>query len=244
MSIQKQEIQFSADGVKIVGNIMTPADVCSPAPGVLFFHGRASGQEKWVSRAETLSRFGFICMTFDFRGCGGSGGDVQSLTLADGLKDAFLGFDFFSSLRGVDIDRIGIFGSSFGGYLASIVSSKRQIKSLLLHAPAVYRDDWLTKPYPFVEKNREVVTKYRESKEVFMSIGPQSITDFSGSLLIIGGDEDQIVPKNVIAAYDQHAKNTSLKKVMYIKGASHFFDQPDLISELIETSADWFQLHL
>ena len=51
-----------------------------------------------------------------------------------------------SDKRGVDAERIGVVGSSYGGYLAMLLASERNIHRLALRAPALYEDADFDRP--------------------------------------------------------------------------------------------------
>src|SRR5690242_1266239 len=93
----------------------------------LFIHGWTGHQNLIAARA--LCDHGFTCLTYDMRGVGDSAGDFDSLTRADYLEDACAAYDYLREQVGPDTP-IGVAGSSFGSYLAALLTRKRTVKCL------------------------------------------------------------------------------------------------------------------
>ena len=61
----------------------------------------------------------------------------------------------------IDQSAIAVVGSSYGGYLAAILTRMRPVKWLALHVPALYRDDeWML---PKRQLDRASLLAYRQS---------------------------------------------------------------------------------
>jgi hypothetical protein len=109
---------------KIEGNIHFPGHHQS-APCVICSHGLFSSKEssKFIAMAEQLAGEGFVAIRYDHRGCGVSEGKIEETTVSDRLKDLdsiirFIG-QRFSITR-----RIGLFGSSMGGYISLLKAAQ------------------------------------------------------------------------------------------------------------------------
>lgn len=55
------------------------------------------------------------------------------------------------------------------------------------------------------------------------------------TLLLVGGDDHAVIPLN-----EQAAKRLKTSKVVLIPGATHLFEEPGALEEVVEYSADWF----
>ena len=57
------------------------------------------------------------------------------------MDDVLAAYDYLSSIDGVDSKNVSAVGSSFGGYLATILSAKRKVRNLALRVPADYPNE-------------------------------------------------------------------------------------------------------
>jgi pimeloyl-ACP methyl ester carboxylesterase len=130
--------RITADGRPLAARRFGPPGPPSGA-AILFIHGAGSDQSGYQPRAEAASkRLGATCLTFDLGGDGNSGGDGQALSPQDHLQDCVAAFDALLSSDEIDADRVGVCGASYGGFLASMLTASRRVRSLLLRAPGLY----------------------------------------------------------------------------------------------------------
>jgi len=85
-----------------------------PWPGVVVLHGAGSRKENHGGFARAASSYGWATLAFDQRGHGESDDEMTPAAFADVAKMARL----LAATDGVDASRIGVRGSSMGGYLA------------------------------------------------------------------------------------------------------------------------------
>lgn len=230
-------VEFRVEGQKLVGTLCLPKGK-GPFPAVLFFHGRGSSQKRYIDYARRLAReAGIVAFCFDFRGHGGSEGDLDKLLIKASLKDAQAGFDFLKRQRQVDSERLGISGTSWGGYLAAIIASQNSgVKSLILRAPAVYKAEWKGAPlssFPVEELKKLVAVGDVDSFK--------AIRKFKGSLLVICQEYDEVVPRVVTDAYYKNATSARKRKLYMLKGATHRITDLRLIKEVQNLAIDWFR---
>jgi predicted acyl esterase len=76
--------------------------------------------------AKVFAAAGFVALTFDYRGFGGSQGTKWRLIPLEQIDDIRNAITFLQGTQGVDPERIGVWGTSFGGghapYVAGIDS--------------------------------------------------------------------------------------------------------------------------
>jgi uncharacterized protein len=120
----RTNVSFDALGTHIAGTLRRPPGT-DPFPAVLILAG-SNGQprsgfyalEDFV--ADQFARLGFVTLTFDKRGVGESGGPAGD----NGVEQvAAAAFRFLKEQPGVDPARIGIWGMSQGGIIASKVAT-------------------------------------------------------------------------------------------------------------------------
>ena len=69
--------------------------------------------------------------------------EQAKVTREDNLADALAAYDRLVAEHAVDQSRIAVIGSSYGGYLATILTGLRPVRWLALRAPALYKDsEW------------------------------------------------------------------------------------------------------
>src|ERR671913_1240698 len=140
MATRDDQIDIPVDDQQISGTLVTPATVI---PGVLFLHGWGGTQEQYLARAREIAALGCVCLTVDLRGHADTEEQKETVTREDNLRDALAAYDTLVTHQAVDKEVIAVVGSSYGGYLAAILTALRPVRWLGLRAPALYRDeDW------------------------------------------------------------------------------------------------------
>ena len=134
METYVEPLRISVDGEHIAGTLLMHA---GRVPGVLFVHGWGGSQEQDLARAREAVGLGCMCLTFDLRGHRLMEMQRETVTREDNLRDLTAAYDVIAGLRGVDPTSIAVVGSSYGGYLAAILSTLRPVRWLALRAPAL-----------------------------------------------------------------------------------------------------------
>ncbi len=217
MTTHDDRIDIAVDDQQISGTLVTPATV---VPGLLFLHGWGGSQEQYLARAREIAALGCVCLTVDLRGHGGTAAQRDSVTREDNLHDALAAYDTLVSHRVVDRDAIAVVGSSYGGYLAAILSSLRPVRWLALRVPALYRnEDW---PLPKQQLKKYGLADYRRGR-----VRPDenralaACAGFRGDVLVVESEHDDIIPHPVIENYLAALKGAHSLTYRVIEGADH-----------------------
>src|SRR5471030_1663752 len=150
MTARSETIGIDIDGEQMVGHVLSPK---SKVPGVLFVHGCGGSQERDLERAKGIAGLGCVCLTFDLRGhTGGTGLSLSRVTRDDNLRDLLAAYDRLLSHPAIDTSAVAVVGTSYGGYLAAILTSLRPVRWLGLRVPALYRDEQWLKPKRDLDK--------------------------------------------------------------------------------------------
>lgn len=133
-------VRFRNGRVMIAGKLTIPAGV-GPHPAVVLIHGSNDEDrdflDPWVGFF--VSR-GLAVLSYDKRGVRESAGDWKRADFHDLAGDALSGVRFLKKQRGIDSNRIGLFGISQGGWIAPLVASReRSIAFVILHAGSALR---------------------------------------------------------------------------------------------------------
>ena len=128
------------DGYTLRGMLHRPAGI-EKIPMVVMLHGfggnKLEKHRMFMEMSEMLEKKGIASVRFDFMGSGESDGEFQEMTLDTECADANAILDFVQALDFVDTGRIGLFGFSLGGVIATMIAARRsgEIHSLCLNAP-------------------------------------------------------------------------------------------------------------
>ena len=112
----------SFDGVEIPSYIYYPNNPNGAA--LVNPHGGPTAQYalEWDIWAQYMTAKGYTVLAPNFRGSTGYGVEFERLNYnvwgVDDTRDCLAGADFLTTLEGIDSQRIGILGASYGGYLA------------------------------------------------------------------------------------------------------------------------------
>src|SRR5215213_6510361 len=140
MATPDKEIDIAVDGQHIAGTLVTPDTL---VPGVLFVHGWGGSQEKYLARARQIAALGCVCLTFNLRGHAKTEPQHETVTRENNLRDLIAAYDVLVRQPMVDKASIAVVGSSYGAYLAAILTALRPVRWLALRVPALYKDeDW------------------------------------------------------------------------------------------------------
>jgi len=201
----------------LAGTIVPPAARCE---GILFIHGWAGDQRQYIARAREIAALGCMCLTFDLYGHAATANFRASATPEQNCSDVLSAYDLLVGMTNVDPRRIGVIGSSYGGYLAAILTKTRPVRWLGLRAPALYLDEDWTKPKLSIDRTR--LMEYR-----LQSIKPEgnqalsACADFSGDVLLVESENDLIVPAQVGIDYRTAFANARSLTYRRIEDADH-----------------------
>jgi dienelactone hydrolase len=218
MPTRHSAIDIAVDGQHIEGTLFAASTM---VPGVLLVHGWDGSQEQYVTRAREIAALGCVCLTFDLRGHARHAAQRLEVTREDNLRDVLAAYDALIGHPSVDPGAVAIVGSSYGGYLAALVSAMRPVRWLALRAPALYRDrEWDT---PKGKLSRSDLVTYRRSL-----VGPKPTTArsrpaprFTGDVLIVESEDDQTVPHPVVENYLAAFKRVRSVTYRVLSGADH-----------------------
>jgi len=114
--VTPQTVTFDCAGSQIAAHLYLPQGEGTPAPAILLCHGFAGVKELLLPAfAEYFANAGFVAMTFDYRGFGASEGEPGRLVPALQIEDIRSAVDYLVGRPEVDAERIGLWGTSFGG---------------------------------------------------------------------------------------------------------------------------------
>lgn len=231
----EKKVEFKVGNEVLRGSLFVPVGK-GPFPGVIFYHGRGSNRGRYLEIGKQFAEKGIMALAFDFRGCGESDGKFPDQTQRMGIDDARAGLEFLLS-QNVDKNRIGVMGTSFGGFVTAIIVPEFEfIKSIVLRVPAIF-------PEEIMDINVEEIRKYDyiEKEKWLNSVAYDGISKFKGDLLVIQSENDDVVHDWIVKNYYDRAINASKKELFVQKGAGHSLHAtPDSLKEFYELTFNWF----
>ena len=126
----QKALYFRNKGELVAGTLHLP-DNRRRCPGVLMCHG-FTGQKSeshfyLVALSRRLAEAGIASLRFDFRGSGESEGEFEDMTPLEEVSDARAALRQLAGIARVDERRLGIFGWSLGGLVATPDGSEGEI---------------------------------------------------------------------------------------------------------------------
>jgi uncharacterized protein len=190
-------------------------------PGVLFVHGWGGSQEQYLARARAVAALGCVCLTFDLRGHADNRPQFETVSRSINLRDVEAAYDRLVARRYVDPQAIAVIGSSYGGYLAAILTTMRPVRWLGLRAPALYMDSGWDLPKMQLRVEQDLVTYRSSLVPAESNRALRACQAFRGDMLLIESECDDIVPASVLASYRQASVQTHSLTFRSIKDADH-----------------------
>jgi len=114
----KRPVTFYSEGCKLVGDVYYPDDLQpgETRAGIVLCHGYTGVKDLYLpDNARVLNEAGYMVMTFDYKGWGESAGARSRLAPYSRVADVQAAVTFLGTLPEVDANRLGIYGTSYGG---------------------------------------------------------------------------------------------------------------------------------
>lgn len=223
MFTRDEALAIDVGGHSIAATLIVPD---TRMPGVLFLHGWGGNQLQMAARAREIAALGCACLTVDLRGHAKTATQQATVTREDNLADALAAYDHLAGEAAVDDEQIAIVGSSYGGYLATILTSLRPVKWLGLRAPALYKDtDW-TSPKIVLRELQGLEAYRRMMIEAQDNRALRAATAYRGDVLIVESAHDTIIPHAVIDNYRNAFGGARSLTYRVIDGADHALTDP------------------
>jgi alpha-beta hydrolase superfamily lysophospholipase len=232
-----EKVTFESEGQKLSGILHLP-ERKSP-PSVIASHGLLSSKEseKYIALGDRLAQEGIAMLRFDFRGIGESEGRMEEDTISRRIVDLNSAIEFMRSRRDLK-NRIGLLGSSLGGYVSLIKASQEEkIRAIVIWATPFHLDDL---------KSNQGTEGHPLPEEAFFEDLPKHrllpLLPKVSNCLVIHGEKDELVP--VDQAWEIFHHLGAPKEIRILEGADHRLTDPAHRGRAMELSAAWFKRYL
>jgi dienelactone hydrolase len=264
----------SSRGVEIPVTYVRPVPRLDEAfPLVVMAHGHGGTRNEagaYRRVAESLAAHGVASIRMDFPGCGDSTESFQLNTLSNMLVDIESSRDFALTQSNVDGDRVGLLGFSIGGRLVLLTSSlDKSYKAIATWAPdgangADSMVDFLGGSDAYATLRKQAMeegfvpftTQWGQDQELSAqwfidteeSKPLDSIREFEGPLLVLYGDQDDVVLPRVSESVISAAVKSPDVVRHIVKGADHglglFTNEPAFSEEAVVTTVEFLSSRL
>lgn len=240
----------------IKGTLALPDDRAT-GQAVVMMHGFGSSRDEvgglFALQAAALAAEGIASLRIDFRGYGESQGDMADTTLEGLVADAAGARAYLAGLDGVDPERIGVIGYSFGAAVAMLepepfaaVAVWGQMGDLQTEFAEFLGQDFYDKAAADGIASADLGWRTISLKqEFFDSLAKhdlaESFAGYQGPFLTIAGEADPAA-----AYFDQYvALAAGPTETLVIPGADHmlgvFSDQPEIGQQVIDKTTSWLR---
>jgi uncharacterized protein len=142
--MKQRVVHFYSAGCKLEGDYFLPDDIKpgEKRPGIVLCHGY-SGIRPLIlpDYAQVFVEAGYPCLTFDYRGYGGSEGTKYRIMAMEQIEDIRNAITYLETLPEVNADRIGIWGTSNGGaHIVTTAGLDQRVKCAV--GQVGYGDGW------------------------------------------------------------------------------------------------------
>lgn len=176
-------------------------------PVLIFSHGNAGNLFGRLPLVQKFRDQGLGVFLYDYRGYGQSQGSPGE----EGLYlDSEAAWEWVTGKKGIAPNRIISYGRSLGAAVALRLALSRDVAGVILEVPFTSAKDMAKEVLPFFPSGPFIT-------ESFDNL--QGVRSLSRPLLVIGGDQDRVVPPWMAKAVFEAA--SSPKQLLIIPGAGH-----------------------
>lgn len=236
MATRSTAIEMVIDEEYVAGTFLSPEH---KVPGVLFVHGWGGSQERDLARARGIAGLGCVCLTFDLRGHQKGSQRQKTVSRAENMRDLLTAYDRLVRHPAIDSSNVAVVGTSYGGYLATILTTERPVKWLSLRVPSIYRDaGW---ELPKRQLNRDDLARYRRT-----TLRPEqnralaACATFRGDVLLVESEFDHLVPHATLMSYRNAFHQAHSLTHRIIDGADHSLSSPASQHAYTSILQTWF----
>ena len=234
-------------GTRLQAQVLEPRDIRGRHPAVVFVYGGPGSQavlDSWSARLswQHLADRGFVVFQLDNRGTGGRGiAFVQQVHKRLGqleLEDQLAGARWLASQPYVDPHRIGIYGHSYGGFMAALamLEGKGAFKAGVAGAPVI---DWRLYDSGYTERYME--TPATNAAGYAASDLSQKVDGLTGRLFLIHAAMDENVHfANTAKLVDALVAKHKPFDLLVLPGERHGTRAPAARSYVPERVVDFF----
>jgi dipeptidyl aminopeptidase/acylaminoacyl peptidase len=247
----KDKFRFPNDkGLELCGVLSNPSENTKSLI-ITMCHGFTTSKDgrTYLRLEEMLNKKGVSTFRFDFFGHGESEGKFEDITLSEAVNDVFKATLF---LKDSGYSKIGLMGSSFGGFASLIAASQMPwLTFLALKSPVsdylgllIARDQNIDiqhwKETGFIpvmgSDGQSLKLNYTFFRDAETIKSEEAIKQIKIPTMIVHGDKDETVPLQQSIKCTQMIKDCRLE---IIEGADHTYTQPQHFEKMLSLIVDF-----
>ena len=182
----KREVEFYSEGFKLCGDVYTPDGLQAGEvrAAVLLCHGYTGVKDLYLpDNAKSLNDAGYVVMTFDYKGWGNSEGTRSRLAPYSRVMDVQAAMTFLALQPEADEDRIGLYGTSYGGATVSWVGAVDQRAKCIVSVVGIgHGARWMSRVRR-VDEWRDLLEQSKSDREARATTGQSQMVERSEILL-------------------------------------------------------------
>lgn len=211
------KIELPVGGKRLSVSIYSPGRKSPNWMLFLFGGSRTRGKERFAQWQKTLTQENIGSVSFDYSGTGKSSGNFFASSLANRINETVAIIRWMKKRFGHKI-QLTLCGGSMGAYVALGASRifTKSIKNLILFCPAAY-----ARESHFLCFGPKFSDCIRQSKSWKNSLSFGWIQQFTGKILFLVPENDEIVPTEIPREYFRLAQKASEVKYITIPSATH-----------------------
>ena len=292
--VELREVTIFSDGTRMTGDLYLPKNrkAEEKLPAIVICAGTGGAKRGTGGRLGVIfTRAGYVALAFDYRGWGGS--DSKLITLekqpspdanglvsvkaravrwqmdfADQAQDIRAAISLIAGEPGVDKERIGIFGTSYGGGLVTwTAGNDPRVKCTVAQVPgmgaastpqALARQfEYLSKqtrgevePVPFetgkMTGNMARYTQMRVNPTKRIGYSPvEAAEKITTPILFVVAEKEELSDNANVARVQQSIARRGVPTTYHvIKGITHYGVYREGFEEATRIELDWFNRHL
>jgi dipeptidyl aminopeptidase/acylaminoacyl peptidase len=124
--MEGQSISFFSEGVRLAGDLFLPVELRQgeKRAGLVLCHGYTGVRSLYLPEiARVMAGAGYVVLSFDYKGWGDSEGPRSRLAPYSRVADAQAALTWLAAQEMVDAEKLGIYGTSYGGGTAIWVAA-------------------------------------------------------------------------------------------------------------------------
>lgn len=261
------EVMIENGNRQIPATIVVPVGD-GPFPAVVMNHGHGGSRHEnggFAGIAEALANAGIASIRMDFPGCGDSTESFKENYLSNMISDSNASLEYLLSNYNIDKEKLGILGYSMGGRVAMHICTEENSPYIAMGLLAPSVDPGEEMMIRFFGGEKEFKDLYAEASsdkgyadfttvfgqeqtlskawfdEMIDSKPLENIMNYNGSMLVIHGEKDEIVPASVIESIISAYKTA--EKVIIAEadhGYGFYSEQPAVTATVEDSLVDFF----